>query len=253
MMYEELFEKHKRYLEIKDKIPKSVIENYENDFAIRYTHESTAIEGNTLTSIEVKILLEDGITPGGKKLRELYEVNNHNKALKYVKKCISEGKPLNELIVKDIHAQLMEGMMVGGVYRNIAVRITGAKHKPPTPTDMYNQVKNFFADLPLKNDLNVIELAAWTHAEFVKIHPFSDGNGRTSRLMMNYQLMLKDFPHISIKQENRLEYYNVLEEYAIGGNIKPFADMIAKIEEAELDEYIELAEQSMGQDRQQVY
>lgn len=73
----------------------------------------------------------------------------------------------------------------------------------------------------------MIELAAWTHAEFVRIHPYADGNGRTSRLIMNYQLLANGFLPISIAKENRLEYFNALEAYAVNQDLKPFADMIA--------------------------
>ena len=87
--------------------------------------------------------------------------------------------------------------------------------------------------------MNSIELAAWAHAEFVRIHPFIDGNGRTSRLIMNYQLMINGFLPISIAKESGLEYYNALEEYAVKGNLEPFAELVAKLEE-QLDTYIQL-------------
>ena len=107
---------------------------------------------------------------------------------------------------------------------------------------MYSQVKDFYADLTWKGrELNQIELAAWTHAEFVRIHPFPDGNGRTSRLLMNYQLMANGFPAISIAKENRLEYFNALEAYAVEGNLAPFAEMVANLTGHQLDCYLEMA------------
>ena len=118
------------------------------------------------------------------------------------------------------------------------MRISGAQHKPPAPSEMYRQVKEFYADLPYKAELNAIELAAWTHAEFVKIHPFVDGNGRTSRMIMNYQLMATGFLPVSIAKENRLPYFEALEAYAGGGDLKPFAEMIASLEEQRLEEYL---------------
>lgn len=108
-----------------------------------------------------------------------------------------------------------EGLSVGGIYRNVEVYISGASHTPPAPNEMYHQVKNFYADLPEKDAANAIELAAWTHAEFVRIHPFADGNGRTSRLIMNYQLMAHGFLPVSIAKEARLDYFNALEAYAV--------------------------------------
>ncbi len=105
---------------------------------------------------------------------------------------------------------------------------------------MYFQIKNFFTDLQYKQGMNPIELAAWTHAEFVRIHPFIDGNGRTSRLIMNYQLMIHGFLPISIAKEDRLNYYNALEEYAVNGNLDLFVDLIGDLEENQLDTYIKL-------------
>lgn len=116
---------------------KPILSSYEKDFELTFTHNSTAIEGNTLTLMETKVVLEDGISVGGKELREIYEVVNHKKAYQYVKKCIAEGKILDEPIVKDIHAILTENIIVGGIYRNQEVRISGAGHVPPVGNGRY--------------------------------------------------------------------------------------------------------------------
>lgn len=243
MRYQELLEKRDAYQKGRAFIPELTIASYERAFEIEYTHNSTAIEGNTLTLMETKLVLEDQISVGGKDLREIYEQVNHQKAFRYVKDCIAKKIPLDEKIIKDIHAMLMEHILVGGVYRNVDVYISGAQHTPPSPSEMYHQVKDFYADLTWKGgQLNLIELAAWTHAEFVKIHPFPDGNGRTSRLIMNYQLMANGFAPVSIAKENRLDYFNTLEIYAIEGNITPFAEMIAELEEQQLDRYLSMIE-----------
>lgn len=190
--------------------------------------------------METKVVLEDGVSIGGKELREIYEVVNHKKAYEYVKKCIAENKPLTENTVKYLHAILTENIIVGGIYRNQAVRISGASFTPPAGNEMYTQIKGFYEELKNKSDLNPIELAAWTHAEFVRIHPFIDGNGRTSRLLMNYQLLSQDFLPVSIDKENRLNYYNALEQYAVNGYLKPFSDFVSDLEEKQLDEYLKM-------------
>ena len=238
MDYDMLCQKREQLSLLCEQLPKEVLQSFDRSFEVEYTHNSTAIEGNTLSLIQTKAILEDGISVGGKTLREIYEVVNHNKAFGFVKKCVTEGKTLDETIIKDIHALLMENILTGGVYRNVEVRISGAKHKPPVPSEMYQQIKNFYADMPYKVKENAIEFAAWTHAEFVKIHPFVDGNGRTSRMIMNYQLMASGFLPVSIAKENRLEYFETLEAYAVEGDLKPFANMIAELEEQRLDEYL---------------
>lgn len=244
MNYDVLLEKKNQYINNIHMLHNATKESYQNSFELEFTHNTTAIEGNTLTLMETKVVLEDGIAIGGKALREIYEVVNHKKAYQYVKNCIAQELPLDESITKDIHALLMENIQVGGVYRNAEVRISGASHTPPARHEMYVQIKNFFADLPYKKELNPIELAAWTHAEFVRIHPFTDGNGRTSRLLMNYQLMYYGFLPVSIAKENRLAYYEALDEYASGGRLEAFANMIAALEEEQLDQYLELVWQS---------
>jgi Fic family protein len=240
MDYEKILAKKLKYEQNKSKINSVTLSSYEKDFELRFTHNSTAIEGNTLTLMETKVVLEDGISIGGKNLREIYEVVNHKKAYAYVKKCIAENKPLTENTVKDLHAILTENIIIGGIYRNQEVRISGAGFTPPAGNEMYMQIKGFYEELKNKSDLNPIEFSAWTHAEFVRIHPFIDGNGRTSRLLMNYQLLSQGFLPVSIAKEDRLDYYNALEEYAVKGDLKPFSEFIARLEDEQLDEYLKL-------------
>lgn len=229
-----------------DLLSEAALANYAESFSIEYTHNSTAIEGNTLSLMETKLLLDDRLSVGGKQLREIYEVVNHNKAFQYIEDCIAKGAPMDEKTVKDIHAILMENIMQGGIYRSVDVYISGAQHTPPSPNEMYRQIKQFYMDLSAKSGIDPIELAAWAHAEFVKIHPFVDGNGRTARLIMNYQLMQGGYLPISIAKENRMNYFDCLEQYALQGDLKPFGELIAELEEARLDSYIKAIEQTSG-------
>lgn len=190
--------------------------------------------------METKVVLEDGISVGGKHLREIFEVVNHKKAYDFIKGRIADKELLTEAVVKDIHSILMENIFAGGFYRNVNVRNTGAAHIPPDPDETYRQMKNFFADLSWRYQDDPVTLAAWTHAEFVRIHPFIDGNGRTSRLIMNYQLLLNGLVSVSIPKLDRLEYFRCLEEYAVNGAIDPFADYVARLEERRLDDFLQL-------------
>lgn len=229
----------KEQLESKN-IPKNVLQNFRQAFDIEYTHHSTAMEGNTLTLIETKAVLEDGISVGGKKLREIYEVVNHNKAFEFVREKVAAGTVLSEGLVKDIHGIIMENISTGGIYRSCDVAITGASHTPPTPNDMYSQIKYFYSRSD-RSDLNPIELAAWIHAEFVRIHPFTDGNGRTARLIMNYSLMSSGYLPINISTADRIGYYENLDKYASENVLEPFADFVADIEVKELKKYLAIA------------
>ena len=149
MEYSRLIQKKEQLAQIWDQLPKAALESFERSFDVEYTHNSTAIEGNTLTLIQTKALLEDGGSVGGTPRREICEVINHKKTFAYVRSCIAEKKPLDENTVKDIHASLMENILVGGIYRQVEVRISGAGHKPPPPSEMYRQVKAFFLRLAL--------------------------------------------------------------------------------------------------------
>lgn len=234
-----LDDKRRRVAALLGEAPTEVVARFARSFDVEYAHNSTAIEGNTLSLIQTKVILEDGLSVGGKALREIYEVANHDRAFSYVKRAVAEGRLLDEEMLKDIHALLMENIMVGGVYRNVEVRITGAGFRPPAPQEMFQQMRWFFADMPRQREkLNAIEWAAWTHAEFVRIHPFPDGNGRTARMLMNLQLLTEGYQPISIAKEDRLAYYEALEAYAVRGDLAPFAEMVAALEEARLDEYL---------------
>jgi Fic family protein len=239
-----LQEKFLYYQEHKDKIHPLVLQKMEAAFSVENTHTSTAIEGNTLSLMETSLVLQEGISVGGKKLREIFEVVNHDKAYRFVQESIAQGLCLSLNLAKKIHALLMENILIGGIFRNETVRIVGAKHKPPFPFKMYEDLKFFEQDLPSKAEsLSPIALAAWTHAEFVRIHPFIDGNGRTSRLLMNFQLLKKGYPAVAFPVESKAEYFDTLERYALTGEIEPFTLFISKFVEARLDEYIEVIEQ----------
>jgi len=236
----ELAGKKNIYTSIKGQIPAHYLEKQELQFDINYAHNSTAIEGNTLSLMETKVLLEDKISIGGKDLREIFEVVNHQKAFIYVKDCIQKGLALDEKILKDIHYLLTENIFPGGIYRDHAVKISGASFQPPDEYTFYQEMQNFYADFNWRKAQNPIEYAAWTHAEFVRIHPFADGNGRTARMIMNYQLMHAGYLPIVIEKDERLAYYQALDAYGSNGDINPFFMLVARLENNQLDEYLAL-------------
>ncbi len=246
MDYKKLKTKRDYVLKNKNKLSQNILENYSENFDVIFTHNSTAIEGNTLTLLETKLLLEDKLSIGSKKLREIYEVVNHDKAWAYVKENINRNQSLNENIIKDINNLLMSNIMIGGIYRRVEVRIIGADHEPPSPSEAYYQLESFYDSLK-NNNYNDFELAAYTHAEFSRIHPFEDGNGRTSRIIMNYQLIKNGYLPISIPNEDKLKYYEALNEYAVNGNLNPFNKLIYDLEEKELDFYIKAIKNTVNE------
>lgn len=234
-----LEEKISYYRRYKNKIKEEILNKHQNEFDVTFTHDSTAIEGNTLTQEEVRKLLAVNTQPRERSLIEINEVVNHKRAYDYTLQCISENKGLDSEIVKDIHEILMENILPGGIYRNVNVYITGANHVPPNSRELHDQMRFFYYALQNKDFEDAIEKAAYTHAEFVRIHPFIDGNGRTSRIIMNYQLISSGLPPISIPKEDKFIYFKALDNYASTGEVTELKKLMETLEEKELDKYIQ--------------
>ncbi|MFR8505957.1 MAG: Fic family protein [Peptoniphilus sp.] len=223
-------------IDIKNISP-SILEKIEEDIDLRFSHESTKIEGNTLSIYEVKTLLVDKTSIGGKDLREIYEVVNHKKAFDYIKSHLEED--LDEELIKDLHQILMDNIFSGGIYRNGNVRITGASFSPPSWEAVRQEMKNFIEDYKIKKEnTHPVELAAWVHAEFIRIHPFQDGNGRSARLLLNFILMKRGYLPIVIEAKNRPAYYQALDNYGREGDLGLFLDMVRELELGTIGDYL---------------
>lgn len=212
-------------------LSKDVIQNLHEDLVLRWTYNSNAIEGNTLTLQETKVALE-GITVGGKTLREHFEAINHRDAILFIEELVKKKELLCELDIKSIHSLILKNINSenAGAYRKTNVIISGAEHKPPHFLEVPQQMHNFIQwyDENSKT-LHPIELAARVHIDFVGIHPFIDGNGRTSRLLMNMELMKGGFPPAIIKVEDRLAYYRALDLAHTKKEYNPFMELMEKI------------------------
>ncbi len=209
-------------------LPKEVVSNLHEDLILRWTYNSNAIEGNTLTLKETKVALE-GITVGGKTMREHFEAINHREAIYFVEELVTKGEALSEWQIKSIHQLILKNIddSNAGVYRKINVVISGADHTPPDALHVASEMQTFINWY--KNEagnLHPVERAARVHADFVKIHPFVDGNGRTSRLLMNLELMKDGFPPVVLPVEKRLEYYEDLDTAHTQNDYEPFLSLM---------------------------
>lgn len=201
-------------------------------FDIEYTYESNKIEGNTLTLQETALVIEKGLTIGGKSLNEHLEAINHQHAIEYIKELAQEKQTIIERDLLQIHQLILQGIenQHAGKYRNVQVLISGAKHIPPQPFIVPKQMEDLFIWYnDNKDHLHPIELSAEMHERLVTIHPFIDGNGRTSRLLMNLILLQNGFPIAILKgdTDSRLKYYGALETAQTDDNKQPFIDLIA--------------------------
>ncbi|WNR43860.1 Fic family protein [Paenibacillus roseipurpureus] len=233
----------KSELDVLRPLPPAAVRNLEQVFRVEWTYNSNAIEGNTLTLLETKLVLEEGLTIGGKKLREHFEVVNHSEAISYVQDIVNRNMELTEYIIKSIHHLVLKNIddENAGRYRMVNVRISGSQQTPPhfsVLSEKMEQLIQWYDDY--KNKLHPVELAAEFHFRFVYIHPFSDGNGRTARLLMNLILMKFGFPPAIVKAANdaRLKYYETLEDASIRNEIIPFVRLISKCVEDGLQKYI---------------
>ncbi|MHA3103204.1 Fic family protein [Acinetobacter sp. ANC 3791] len=207
----------------------SIVKNLQEDLILRWTYHSNAIEGNTLTLLETKVVLE-GITVGGKALREHFEAINHRDAIYYVEDIIRKDEPFSEWQILNIHQLILKniGDDNAGRYRQQNVLTSGAISNPPDYTLLNDKMAQFVDWYNTEaHQLHPIERAAKVHADFVGIHPFIDGNGRTSRLLMNLELMKAGYPPCVITVENRLAYYETLDQWMAFGQTEKFVQLVA--------------------------
>ena len=199
---------------------------------VEYTYESNRIEGNTLTLQETALVIEKGLTIGAKSLREHLEAINHIHALDYVKELVQDKTPITETILLNIHKLVLQSIdnANAGTYRKVQVMISGVKYIPPQPYLIFKQMEDFFIWYnEYKDNLHPVLLSAELHERLVTIHPFIDGNGRTSRLLMNLVLLQHGYPIAILKgdTESRLQYYAALEQAQLHNNKQPFLKLIA--------------------------
>jgi Fic family protein len=195
--------------------PPSAREKEMETFIIRFTYDTNRIEGSTLTLRETADLLEKGITPGARPLSDVKEAESHRNVFY---EMLEYTKDLSLNTVLYFHKKLFESTKsdIAGIIRSHQVAISGSKFMPPFPAEIYPLLMDFFKLYDRnKKKTHPVELAAFVQFKLVTIHPFSDGNGRISRLMMNFILHRHGYPMLTIPYEKRRGYYNALEKAQI--------------------------------------
>lgn len=231
----------KERLDLARPLPAAVLARLSDQRNVEWIYNSNAIEGSTLTLRETELILHQGVTIGGKTLREHYEVVNHRDAITFVEKLVPDREPLTAHQVCQIHALVLAHIddENEGKYRTTNVRIGGSSHLPPeawlVPQQMADWIKWLRTDALL---LHPIDRAAVAHHRFAAIHPFIDGNGRTARLVMNLLLMREGYPSTIILRSNRLQYYRVLGQ-ADRGKTKPLVNFVGRAVESSLGVYLD--------------
>jgi Fic family protein len=220
-------------------LSKSIVNRLHEQMVVEWTYNSNAIEGNTLTLKETRLVLQEGLTVKNKSLQEYLETINHKSAIDFVEELASVKGKITERNIREIHSLVLKEIdsEYGGRYRDLNVRITGSNYTPPDSLIVKDQMKIFVRQKLNSKEHPIVE-AATAHFELVHIHPFVDGNGRTARLLMNLVLIKNGyFPAIILKND-RMKYYDVLEK-AHKGNIEDFIFFMARSLERTIYLYFE--------------
>ena len=234
-------DKLKKELNNKRPIPKETLKSLQESINLEWTYNSNGIEGNTLTLRETQVVLE-GITIGGKTVKEHLEAINHEQAIKYLDELVNDKKAVSEWNIKSLHQLILKDIdnENAGKYRCENVTIKGANHIPPDYLKVPELMEKLILNYNNWKKYHPIVQSALLHGELVKIHPFIDGNGRTSRLLMNLDLMNKGYNPVIIKKENKLEYYEALDKAHTTGDYTNFVKLVTKLEIEMLKKYLEL-------------
>lgn len=222
-------------------LPESELNSFNFNFACVYTKNSVGMEsGNTQNLADVVGVIR-GVSNNRfdeDLKRSLY--SHYSAFYKMQEDLKASDGILSEDVIKDLHTLIVNGSMPGGLYRNVNIMVNGSKHIPCSPEKIYSKMQIYIETA--NSILDPIDKACYVHLRFAKIHPFLDGNGRVSRLILNYSLMNDGFLPISIPAKRRMEYFDTLEEYKINGNVEPFKNFMLELLNKEYDRLIELIE-----------
>lgn len=230
-------------------LPAAAVRRLQEQLTVEWIYHSNAIEGSTLTLRETQLILETGLTIGGKSLREHFEVINHKEAIDYVESLAAGDEPINAFHVRQIHKLVLSRIddTNAGQYRTLPVRIGGARHQPPESWDLPYLMSDWVTWLSgAALNLHPVERAALAHHRLAAIHPFIDGNGRTARLVMNLLLLRDGLPPTIILRENRAQYYRVLAE-ADSSRPAPVVNFVGRAVERSLTLYLLACTPQIGQ------
>ena len=216
------------------------LERLNEEFLVEYTYNSNAIEGNTLTLRETDMVLR-GITIDKKPLKDHLEAIGHKDAFNYMVDLVREKKELSESIIKQLHTLVLADKPEDrGIYRRVAVRIMGAKHSTANPLSISDKIYNLIEEFNADKETNIIKKLALFHIKFEAIHPFIDGNGRTGRLLVNFELMKNGYPPIDIKYSDRKAYYDGFDAYHENHDLSAMENLFAEYVLERIEKYLKI-------------
>lgn len=234
-----MIDRKKKEMDNRRPLTEGEAERLGEQFIVEYTYNSNAIEGNTLTLRETDLVLR-GLTVDQKPLKDHMEAVGHKEAFEFVSELTKKNVPLSESIIKQIHYLVLADKKDDrGVYRRVPVRIMGAKNEPVQPYLIQPKMEQLMASYAENKEHIVTKLARF-HLEFESIHPFIDGNGRTGRLLVNFEFMKAGFPPIDIKFTDRIAYYKAFDEYHVKHSISAMENLFSRYINERLDMYLKI-------------
>jgi len=231
-------------------LPEGVLRRLREEMDPEFIYNSNAIEGNTLTLNETRLVLVEGMTIKGKPLKDHLEATNHKEAIDYVYRLSKEASDIAVEPLFKLHEIVLEGIEkeFSGKYRPGQVRILGANFISPNSLKVPQLMEDFVIwAKDNSGHINIIKYVATLHYKFVWIHPFVDGNGRVARLLMNLMLIRAGYPPAIILNSDRKKYYNALSR-ADRGDFETFFKVIGQAVERSLDLYL----RALGVDKEEL-
>ena len=216
-------------------------------YDVELTYTSNAIEGNTLTHRETAEVIEHGITVGGKSLREHLEAVDHYEALQWMRNLAAQTTPIGEDTVCELHRRIVTRSQpaIAGIYSLHPRRVAGSPVIFPNPVKIPELMDEF--GVRLSQAPSTPESAFEAHFRLTAIHPFSDGNGRTARLLMNLVLIRGGYPPVAVRPEDRKPYLDALERGSLSDDLQPFRNFMYERLDATLSEYLSALEEAPRQ------
>ncbi|AUI66469.1 MULTISPECIES: Fic family protein [Glaesserella] len=222
------------------------IKRLREEFIIESSYNSNAIEGNTITLRETVLILKEGITIAEKPIREHLDIIGFKDAFNYIYELVANNEPLTERAIKDVHSLvLMSNAENRGVYRRIPVRILGAENEPTPPYLIAEEMALLIEKYQQKlTSCHPLEAISWLHLAFESIHPFIDGNGRTGRLLLNFELLKQGYLPVDIKFTDRAKYYQCFDDFHKNQqDVSSLLNLISQYELSELKRYLAILEE----------
>lgn len=224
-------------------LPLEVQESYLASLRLSFVHNTVAIEGNKASLLDAELLLKYKVIPQKIGYQDVFDLVGQDLALDRMYEYAELKTPVDQDVICELHRIALYPEPFAGHYRNTPVIVHGGVGQVSAVAHIYRDMRFFAEDLRHLQFSNPVEKAAFTHCQFVKIHPFADGNGRTARLIMNLSLLNDNFPLVDINVKSREAYMQAVESYVGANDLKPFQEFLAQTLSLQIEDFLDQCSQ----------